>query len=49
MWFLVALLVVLWLIGFISLGTGAYWVHLLLVAAFVLLVINMMRGWRTSE
>jgi hypothetical protein len=47
MWFLIAALVVLWLIGFITFGAAAYWVHLLLIAAFVLLVINLLRGRRT--
>lgn len=47
MWFLIALLVVLWLVGFISFGAAAYWVHLLLVVAFVLLVLNLLRGRRT--
>ncbi|HET6511264.1 MAG TPA: lmo0937 family membrane protein [Candidatus Kapabacteria bacterium] len=47
MWFLISLLVVLWLVGFISFGAAAYWVHLLLVVAFVLLVLNLLRGRRT--
>lgn len=47
MWFLIALLIVLWLIGFISFGTTAYWVHILLVVAIILLVLNLLRGRRT--
>jgi hypothetical protein len=47
MWFLISLLLVLWLVGFISFGAAAYWVHLLLVVAFVLLVLNLLRGRRT--
>lgn len=47
MWFLIALLVVLWLIGFITFGAAAYWVHVLLIVAFVLLVINLLRGRST--
>jgi hypothetical protein len=47
MWFLISLLVVLWLVGFISFGAAAYWVHLLLIVAFVLLVLNLLRGRRT--
>jgi hypothetical protein len=47
MWFSIALLLVLWLVGFISFGAAAYWVHILLVAAFVLLLLNLLRGRRT--
>jgi len=48
MWFLIALLVVLWLVGFISFGAASYWIHVLLVVALVLLVINLLRGRRTT-
>jgi hypothetical protein len=48
MWFLIALLLVLWLVGFISFGAAAYWVHLLLIVAFVMLVINLLRGRGTT-
>jgi hypothetical protein len=44
MWFLIALLVVLWLIGLISFGAAAYWVHILLVVAIVLFILNLLRG-----
>ncbi len=49
MWFLIAILLVLWLVGFISLGTAAYWVHILLVVAIVLLILNLARGRRKSS
>jgi hypothetical protein len=48
MWFLIALLIVLWLIGFISFGAAAYWVHILLVVAIVLFILNMIRGRPTA-
>jgi hypothetical protein len=48
MWFIIAILLVLWLVGFISFGAAAYWVHILLVVAFVLLVLNLLRGRHTA-
>lgn len=48
MWFIISLLVVLWLIGFISFGAASYWIHILLVVAFVLLILNLLRGRRTT-
>ena len=49
MWFIIALLVMLWLIGFITFGTAAYWVHILLVIAFILLILNLLHGRRTLK
>jgi hypothetical protein len=48
MWFIIALLFILWLIGFISLGSAAYWIHILLVVAVVLFILNLLRGRRTT-
>ena len=48
MWFIITLLFILWLIGFISLGSAAYWIHILLVVAVVLFILNMLQGRRTS-
>jgi hypothetical protein len=48
MLFLIALLIVLWLIGFISFGAAAYWVHILLVVAIILFILNMIRGRSTA-
>jgi hypothetical protein len=48
MWFIIALLFVLWLIGFISLGSAAYWIHILLVVAIVIFILNMIRGRGTT-
>ena len=46
MFFLIALLLILWLIGLISFGAAAYWVHVLLVIAIVLFLVNLFRGRR---
>ena len=48
MWFIIALLFILWLIGFISLGSAAYWIHILLVVAVVLFIINLISGRRPT-
>ena len=42
MWFLIATLIILWLIGFISFGPAAYSVHILLITAFVLLILSLL-------
>ncbi|GEM_PF-2107486 len=44
MWFLIALLLILWLIGFISFGAAAYWVHVLLIAAIIIFFLNILRS-----
>ncbi len=48
MWFIVSILILVWLIGYITFGAAAYWVDTLLVAALVLIVITFLRGRRNS-
>ncbi|MDP4199866.1 MAG: lmo0937 family membrane protein [Bacteroidota bacterium] len=48
MWFLIAILILLWLIGFISLGQTAYWIHLLLVGVVILIIMHALRNRRKS-
>ena len=43
LWTLVAVFVILWLLGF-SLSIGGSLIHLLLVVALVILVINVLKG-----
>jgi len=45
LWTIVAVLLVLWLLGF-SLSVGGGLIHLLLVAAIVVFVINLVSGRR---
>lgn len=47
LWTLFAILLVLWLLGLISNYTLGGFVHLLLVAALVILVIQLISGRRT--
>jgi hypothetical protein len=47
LWTLVAVLVVLWLLGF-SLHIGGGLIHLLLVVALVVIVINLITGRRSA-
>ena len=45
LWTIIGILVVLWLLGFVfNIGT---WIHLLIVVALVLLVVNLLRGRRS--
>ena len=46
MWFLIAILILVWLISFITFGSAAYWVHVLLVVALVLFVLTLVRSRR---
>lgn len=46
LWTIVAVLLVLWLLGF-SLSIGGGLIHLLLVVALVVIVINLLSGRRT--
>jgi hypothetical protein len=45
LWTLVAILLVLWLLGF-SLSIGGGLIHLLLVVALVVMVVNLLTGRR---
>jgi len=47
LWTLVAVLLILWLLGF-SMSIGGSLIHLLLVVALVVFVINFMRGRRAA-
>ncbi|MFZ0309648.1 MAG: lmo0937 family membrane protein [Candidatus Sulfotelmatobacter sp.] len=47
LWTIVVVLLVLWLVGF-SLHFGGVLIHLLLVVAFVVLVINLLSGRRSA-
>jgi len=44
MWFLIALLTILWLTGLITFGSHAYWVDILLLLAIALFVRTLLRG-----
>ena len=46
LWTIVAVLLILWLLGF-SLSIGGSLIHLLLVVALVVIVINLMTGRRS--
>jgi hypothetical protein len=45
LWTIVALLLILWLLGF-SFGIGGSLIHLLLVVALVVFVVNLLNGRR---
>jgi len=47
LWTVVAVLLILWLLGF-SLHIGGGLIHLLLVVGLVVLVINLLRGSRSA-
>ncbi len=46
LWTIFVILVVLWLLGFVSSYTLGGYVHLLLIIAVVVLVINLLQGRR---
>jgi magnesium-transporting ATPase (P-type) len=47
LWTLIAVFLILWLLGF-SLSIGGILIHLLLVVALVVFVINLMKGRRAA-
>jgi hypothetical protein len=47
LWTLIAVFLILWLLGF-SLSIGGSLIHLLLVVALVVFVINLMKGRRAA-
>ena len=49
MWFLVSILIILWITGYITFGPAAYWVDLLLLAALALIAIKFLRGIRSDH
>jgi hypothetical protein len=46
LWIIAAVLVVLWLLGFIIFHVSSWLIHLLLVVAVIVIVINLLRGRR---
>ena len=44
LWGLVVLLVVLWALGFLAFHVGGGLIHLLLVIAVIVIVVNLIRG-----
>jgi len=46
LWTIVAILLVLWLLGF-SFSIGGSLIHILLVIALIVIVINLLQGRRT--
>jgi hypothetical protein len=46
LWIIVAVLVVLWLLGFIVFHVSSWLIHLLLVVALIVIVINLLKGRR---
>ena len=46
LWIIVAVLGVLWLLGFIVFHVSSWLIHLLLVVALIVLVVNLLRGRR---
>lgn len=47
LWTIFVILLILWLLGFVSSYTFGGFIHILLVAALVILVINLLSGRRT--
>lgn len=47
LWTIFVILLVLWLLGIVSSYTFGGFIHVLLVAALVLLVVNLLQGRRT--
>jgi hypothetical protein len=46
LWIIAAVLVILWLLGFIIFHVSSWLIHLLLVVAVIVIVINFLRGRR---
>jgi hypothetical protein len=47
LWTIFVILLVLWLLGHVSSYTMGGFIHILLVIAVVILIINLIQGWRT--
>jgi Family of unknown function (DUF5670) len=47
LWTIFVILLILWLLGFVSSYTFGGFIHILLIAALVILVINLLSGRRT--
>lgn len=48
LWTIFVILLVLWLVGFIGFHLVAWWIHLLLIIALVVLVIQLIGGGRRT-
>jgi len=48
-WAIIAVLVILWLVGFVIVHVSSGLIHLLLVAAIIMLVYNLIAGSRTRR
>jgi hypothetical protein len=48
-WAIIAVLVILWIIGFVVIHVSSGLIHLLLVAAVIMLVYNLIAGSRTRR
>jgi hypothetical protein len=48
LWVIAALLLVLWLLGFLVVHVGGALIHLLLLIAAIVIVVNLVRGSRTA-
>ncbi|MFA6048158.1 MAG: lmo0937 family membrane protein [Parcubacteria group bacterium] len=46
LWTIAVILLILWLLGFITASTFGGWIHLLLVIALVVVVIQLLQGRR---
>ncbi len=46
MWFIASVLVILWITAYITFGATAYWVHILLLTAIVLVILNFLQRRR---
>ncbi len=44
MWTLVIILVILWLVGWIAIPSIGSLIHILIVVALILLIVNLIRG-----
>ena len=49
LWAVVAILVVLWLLGFVVLHVSSFLIHLLLVLAVIVLIYNLFMGSRSGR
>ena len=49
LWAVVAVLVVLWLLGFVVLHVSSFLIHLLLIAAVIVLIYNLFMGSRSGR
>ena len=46
LWSIAIILVVLWLLGFIGFHVLGQWIHVLLVIAIIVIVVNLLQGRR---